>query len=199
MGIKLNATKTPAVPANEIITNLDFIEDVAAGEELSEADIVQAKADAAQAKLDKKFGPKPVPPPKEPKPPKPPKEPKPVKVKIVKPKPTCGVFLITNPDKSYKAVGVSSRIEVCWKDYSNWLAKGVHANVEMQKAYDACKGNLTITIAKICNREDLPAAKKEVCKANGIDIKLAFSGEVIKAADIVVPVKTSIGKAPLAD
>jgi len=97
---------------------------------------------------------------------------------------TSGVFLVASPDGKYKAVCASSRIEVCWKDYSKWNDEKKNPNKEMQAAYDACKGNLQMTILEVADKYQFKDLKKKYCKEHGIDMKVPFSKEVIKAADI---------------
>lgn len=101
-----------------------------------------------------------------------------------KPKVTCGVFMVAAPDGSFKYIGTSSRIEVCWKDYSKWLLEKKHANKELQDAYDKFKGNLVMTILEECPKEKLAEAKKKHCKEQGVDMRVPFTKEIIKAADI---------------
>lgn len=97
---------------------------------------------------------------------------------------TSGVFLVASPDGKYKAICTSSRIEVCWKDYSKWNAEKKNPNKEMQAAYDASKGNLQMTILEVADKSQFKDLKKKYCKEHGIDMKVPFSKEVIKAADI---------------
>lgn len=99
---------------------------------------------------------------------------------------TSGVFLVSSPDGKYKAVCTSSRIEVCWKDYSKWNAEKKNPNKEMQAAYDACKGNLQMTILEVADKSQFKDLKKKYCKEHGIDMKVPFSKDVIKAKDIEV-------------
>jgi len=99
---------------------------------------------------------------------------------------TSGVFLVASPDGKYKSICTSSRIEVCWKDYSKWNAEKKNPNKEMQAAYDACKGNLQMTILEVADKTQFKDLKKKYCKENGIDMKVPFSKEVVKAADIEV-------------
>lgn len=99
---------------------------------------------------------------------------------------TSGVFLVSSPDGKYKAVCTSSRIEVCWKDYSKWNAESKNPNKEMQAAYDACKGNLQMTILEVADKSQFKDLKKKYCKEHGIDMKVPFSKDVIKAKDIEV-------------
>lgn len=107
-----------------------------------------------------------------------------VEQKAGKPKVTCGVFMVATPDGSYKYIGTSSRIEVCWKDYSKWLADKKHSNKELQDAYDKVKGNLVMTVLEECPKASLTDAKKKHCKEQGVDMRVPFTKEVIKAADI---------------
>jgi len=98
---------------------------------------------------------------------------------------TSGVFLVSSPDGKYKAVCTSSRIEVCWKDYSKWNAEKKNPNKEMQAAFDACNGNLKMTILQVADKSEFKDLKKKYCKEQGIDMKVPFSKDVIKAKDIV--------------
>jgi len=100
--------------------------------------------------------------------------------------PTSGVFMISSPDGKYKYIGVSTRIEVCVKDYMKWLADGKHGNVEMQTAYEANNKTLNWQILKTCEKVDFAKEKAIACKEHNVDMKVAFSKEIIKAADIVV-------------
>jgi hypothetical protein len=97
---------------------------------------------------------------------------------------TSGVFMVSSADGSYKYIGTSSRIEVCWKDYSKWLAEKKHGNKEMQAAYDQFGGNLQMTILETCDKTAFTEAKKKHCKDQGVDMKVPFSKDVIKASDI---------------
>ena len=97
---------------------------------------------------------------------------------------TAGVFMVASPDGKFKYIGTSSRIEVCWKDYSKWLADKKHGNKEMQAAYDQYKGNLTMTILEVCDKAAFAEAKKKHCKEQNVDMKVPFTKDVVKAADI---------------
>lgn len=101
-----------------------------------------------------------------------------------KPKVTCGVFMVASPDGKYKYIGTSSRIEVCWKDYSKWLKDQKHANKDLQDAYNKYKGNLIMTVLEECPRDQLSDAKKRHCKEQGVDMRIPFTKEIVKAADI---------------
>lgn len=113
-----------------------------------------------------------------------PATPAPATEKKEKPKVTCGVFMVAAPDGSYKYIGTSSRIEICWKDYSKWLSEQKHANAELQAAYNKFKGNLVMTILEECERTQLADMKKKHCKEQGVDMRVPFTKEIIKAADI---------------
>ena len=97
---------------------------------------------------------------------------------------TAGVFMVSSADGKYKYIGTSSRIEVCWKDYSKWLADKKHGNKDMQAAYDQYKGNLQMTILEVCDKAAFAEAKKKHCKEQGVDMKVPFTKDVIKASDI---------------
>ena len=97
---------------------------------------------------------------------------------------TSGVFLVSSPNGKYKAVCTSSRIEVCWKDYSKWNAEKKNPNKEMQAAYDKCNGNLQMKVLEVADKSQFKDLKKKYCKEYGIDMKVPFSKEVIKAKDI---------------
>ena len=98
---------------------------------------------------------------------------------------TSGVFMVSSPDGTYKTICTSSRIEVCYKDYSKWNAESKNPNKEMQSAYDKNKGNLVMTILEVADKSQFKDLKKKHCKEQGIDMKVPFSKDVIKAADIV--------------
>lgn len=98
---------------------------------------------------------------------------------------TSGVFMISTPDGKTKFICTSSRIETCYKDYLKWLTDSKHGNKAMQEAYDKSKGNLRMEILIVCEKADFAENKKKMCKLHGVDMKLPFSKEVVKAKDIV--------------
>jgi hypothetical protein len=100
--------------------------------------------------------------------------------------PTSGVFMIFDPNGTYKYIGVSTRIEVCVKDYFKWLTDGKHGNAEMQTAFEKAGKKFEYKILKECPKDSFNEEKAKACKEFGIDLKVPFSKEVIKAEDIKV-------------
>jgi len=98
--------------------------------------------------------------------------------------PTSGVFMISSPNGVFKYIGTSTRIEVCIRDYFKWLADNKHGSVEMQKAYKENGDKLNWSILKTCDKAEFAVEKAKACKEHNIDIKIPFSKDVIKAADI---------------
>ena len=88
-----------------------------------------------------------------------------VKEEKPKAKKTKGIFRIFNRSTGFEHYGVSSQVEVCFRDYHQQLNNGKHSNKKLQEEFDASEGAIEMEVVKEFPAEttlkELHAAKRE--------------------------------------
>jgi len=100
-----------------------------------------------------------------------------------KAKKTKGIFRIFNEQSGFEHYGVSSQVEVCFRDYHKQLNNGRHSNKKLQAEFDESHGAIEMEIIEEfpieTSLKDLHAAKKAYLdNINGVEVAEEDQSEI---------------------